>query len=68
MSKIGLVTVLFKSDDVLPGFFKSIAKQTHKDYVLYLVDNSVNPTSDKIIAQCLAENAGSDGFRNQDRT
>src|SRR5436190_19172757 len=57
MSKIGLVTVLFKSDNVLPGFFKSIAKQTHKDYVLYLVDNSVNPTSDKIITQCLAENS-----------
>jgi GT2 family glycosyltransferase len=57
MPKIGLVTVLFKSDDVLPGFFKSIAKQTHKDYVLYLVDNSVNLTSDKIIGKCLAENS-----------
>jgi len=57
MSKIGLVTVLFKSDDVLPDFFKSIAKQTHRDYILYLVDNSVNPTSDKIIEKCLAENS-----------
>jgi len=57
MSKIGLVTVLFKSDDVLPDFFKSIAKQTHRDYILYLVDNSVNLTSDKIIEKCLAENS-----------
>lgn len=57
MAKIGLVTVLFKSDEVLPGFFKSIAKQIFNDYILYLVDNSVNPTSDKIIAQCLAENS-----------
>lgn len=57
MGKIGLVTVLFKSDEVLPGFFKSIAKQTYKEYILYLVDNSVNPTSDKIIENCLAENS-----------
>ena len=40
MAKIGLVTVLFKSDEVLPDFFSSIARQTHKDYILYLVDNS----------------------------
>ncbi len=56
MARIGLVTVLFKSDDVLPDFFKSIAKQTHKDYILYLVDNSPAPPSDKIIEGCLAEN------------
>jgi GT2 family glycosyltransferase len=54
MSKIGLVTVLFKSDEVLDGFFKSISKQTHKDYILYLVDNSVNEQSNKVIADCLA--------------
>ncbi|MBK6381295.1 MAG: hypothetical protein IPF72_17115 [Chitinophagaceae bacterium] len=56
MAKIGLVTVLFKSDAVLPDFFKSIAKQTHKDYILYLVDNSPAPTSDKIIEDSLAQN------------
>jgi hypothetical protein len=55
MAKIGLVTVLFKSDDVLPGFFKSISEQTHKDYILYLVDNSVNEVSDTVIEKCLAE-------------
>lgn len=55
MAKIGLVTVLFKSDDVLPGFFKSISEQTHKDYILYLVDNSANDVSNKVIETCLAE-------------
>ncbi len=55
MATIGLVTVLYKSDEVLDDFFKSIARQTHKDYILYLVDNSVNSHSDKIIDQCLAE-------------
>ncbi len=56
MAKIGLVTVLYKSDDVLVDFFKSIARQTHRDYILYLVDNSVNETSNRIIERCLAEN------------
>ncbi|HLO37312.1 MAG TPA: glycosyltransferase, partial [Lacibacter sp.] len=54
MAKIGLVTVLFKSDEVLDGFIKSISKQTHKDYILYLVDNSVNDRSNEVIADCLA--------------
>ncbi len=57
MAKIGLVTVLFKSDNVLPGFFKSIAKQTHKDYILYLVDNLPNSITDSIIEKCFAENS-----------
>lgn len=55
MAKIGLVTVLFKSDEVLPGFFKSISEQTHKEYVLYLVDNSVNEVSNKVIETCVAD-------------
>jgi GT2 family glycosyltransferase len=40
MSKIGLVTVLFKSDEVLEGFVQSISRQSFKDYHLYLIDNS----------------------------
>ena len=48
MGKIGLVTVLFKSDDVLDDFFASIARQTYKDHILYLVDNSPNDVSDTI--------------------
>ncbi|NCU04762.1 MAG: glycosyltransferase family 2 protein [Chitinophagaceae bacterium] len=53
MAKIGLVTVLFKSDEVLEGFFNSISKQTFKDYILYLVDNSVNDRSNQVIADCM---------------
>lgn len=55
MAKIGLVTVLFRSDEVLPDFFKSISRQTHKDYILYLVDNSESAATDAIISQCLKE-------------
>lgn len=53
MAKIGLVTVLFKSDEVLEGFFKSISFQTQKDYVLYLIDNSVNDVTNNLIEQYL---------------
>lgn len=56
MATIGLVTVLFKSDAVLPGFFESIARQNHRDYILYLVDNSPAAASDAVIKDCLAQN------------
>ena len=49
MAKIGLVTVLYKSDNVLDGFFKSISIQTYKDYVLYLIDNSSSDATDALI-------------------
>lgn len=40
--KIGLVTVLYNGKEVLPDFFASLAKQTYKNYVLYVIDNSPN--------------------------
>ncbi|WP_040726077.1 glycosyltransferase family 2 protein [Thiomicrorhabdus sp. Kp2] len=40
--KIGLVTVLYNGKEVLPEFFESLAKQTYKNYVLYVIDNSPN--------------------------
>lgn len=49
MSKIGLVTVLYKSDDVLEGFFNSIAKQSYKDYILFLIDNSASAKTDRLL-------------------
>jgi len=55
MAKIGLVTVLYKSDDVLEGFFKSISCQTYKNYILCLVDNSVNEVSNSLINKYLNE-------------
>ncbi|HWR32362.1 MAG TPA: glycosyltransferase family 2 protein [Chitinophagaceae bacterium] len=51
MAKTGLVTVLYNSDDVLEGFFKSISAQSYKNYILYLVDNSENDNTDAIIAK-----------------
>lgn len=40
--KIGLVTVLYNGIEVLQGFFESLAKQTYKNYILYVIDNSPN--------------------------
>lgn len=46
---IGLVTVLYNSDDVLEGFLKSISIQKYKDYTLYLIDNSANKKTDQLL-------------------
>ncbi len=53
MAKIGLVTVLFNSDNVLDHFFASISRQTAKEYILYLIDNSPDEKSDSVIKRCL---------------
>lgn len=37
--KIGIVTVLYKSESVLPEFFESLEKQTYKNFILYIIDN-----------------------------
>lgn len=55
MKKIGLVTVLFNSDDVLEGFIKSISLQTFKNYVLYIIDNSPSIESTKLLNDLLVK-------------
>lgn len=45
MEKVGLVTVLFNSADVLPGFFKSLSHQNFENYWLYIIDNSLDELS-----------------------
>lgn len=40
ISKLGLVTVLYNSPDVIDDFFYSLSCQAYTDYHLYLVDNS----------------------------
>lgn len=40
--KIGLVTVLYHGVEVLEGFFESLNKQTYKNYILYVIDNSAD--------------------------
>ena len=49
----GLVTVLYKSDDVLEGFLKTLSIQTYKDYKLYLIDNSENEGTDILLTNLL---------------
>ncbi|QNL51589.1 glycosyltransferase family 2 protein [Olivibacter sp. SDN3] len=53
MASLALVTVLYKSDDVLEGFIKSISRQSFTDYHLYVVDNSAAPHTDRLLTQLL---------------
>lgn len=57
MKKVGIVTVLFNSDDVLPGFFESLAKQINAEFILYVIDNS-KTRSGSDISESLARNYG----------
>jgi len=42
---IGIVTVLYGSDDVVEGFFDSLALQTDVDFKVYVIDNSPTPAT-----------------------
>ena len=53
--KIGIVTVLYNSDDVLPGFFASLAKQQGIRYRLYVIDNSATDSGTRISERMAAE-------------
>ncbi|MBS1634167.1 MAG: glycosyltransferase family 2 protein [Bacteroidetes bacterium] len=53
MGKIGLVTVLYNSDEVLEGFFRTVSSQDNKNYCLYIIDNSANENTDKLIDSLL---------------
>ncbi|AMR32101.1 hypothetical protein A0256_12055 [Mucilaginibacter sp. PAMC 26640] len=55
MAKIGLVTVLFKSDDVLKDFLESLSIQSFKDYHLYIIDNSVSAGTDSLLSVLLKQ-------------
>lgn len=56
MPKLALVTVLFKSENVLPGFFKTLKIQTLTGYTIYFVDNSVSDSSTAILRQLMLNN------------
>lgn len=49
MASIGLVTVLYNSEDVLDAFFKSLSEQSFTDYHLYMIDNSISESSTQLI-------------------
>ncbi|MDN3920950.1 glycosyltransferase family 2 protein [Roseateles violae] len=56
---IGIVTVLYNSDDVLPDFFASLAAQQGPSFRLYVIDNSATDSGTKL-ARLLAERHGID--------
>lgn len=43
--KIGLVTVLYNSTDVLPEFFSCLAEQSYENYLIYIIENSPSQNS-----------------------
>lgn len=51
MAKLGLVTVLYNSNHVLEGFFKSLSAQSFKDYHLYIVDNTPSKETDACLSK-----------------
>lgn len=68
--KIGIVTVLYGSEKVLPGFLLSLQNQTYRNFVLYVIDNKSPDNSverfRQLIADCsfeaiLVENDKNDG-------
>lgn len=54
-SKIGLVTVLYNTPEVLPDFFKSLACQSYKNFILYVIDNSSKPESLRLARELAAQ-------------
>ncbi len=55
MATLGLITVLYKSNEVLEDFIKSLSNQSYTDYHLYMVDNSSSEQTDKIIEKLFAK-------------
>ncbi|MDD4950728.1 glycosyltransferase family 2 protein [Sulfuricurvum sp.] len=51
MNSIGVVTVTFNSAHVLKDFLDSMAKQTHTNYILYVIDNASDDDTAKIISE-----------------
>ncbi|MGB6132945.1 MAG: glycosyltransferase family 2 protein [Acidobacteriaceae bacterium] len=48
---IGVVTVTYNSDEVLPGFLHSMANQTCSDFLLYVVDNASADGTRSLLSQ-----------------
>jgi GT2 family glycosyltransferase len=55
LGRIGVVTVLFNSSSVLPGFFASLAFQEHQDFHVWAIDNA---STDDSVAQCRSQGGG----------
>ncbi|MBN9300155.1 MAG: glycosyltransferase family 2 protein [Filimonas sp.] len=55
MKNIGIVSVLFNSEDVIEEFFESISLQSHQEFIIYLIDNSYKETTTKLILTLAAK-------------
>jgi GT2 family glycosyltransferase len=55
MTRMGLVTVMFDSPDVLPEFFQSLAAQTDQDWELEVIDNSTQDLSIVKARECVQD-------------
>jgi len=53
--KLGLVTVLYNTPEVLEDFFISLACQTYKNFILYVIDNSSKPESLRLARELAAQ-------------
>ena len=49
--RIGVVTVTYNSEQVLQEFLDSLAVQTYRNFVLYVVDNASKDLTLKILRQ-----------------
>jgi len=54
-NKIGIVTVLYNSENVLKEFFETLNIQTYRNFILYIIDNK-SPDNSLIISKKLSQN------------
>ena len=52
---IGIITILYNSDEVLRGFMKSVANQSYKNIKIYFIDNSPNSETHYLLSKLLRE-------------
>lgn len=52
---IGVVTVLFNADAVLPGFFRSLAQQRGVRYRLFVIDNSETDSGSRLCRELVKQ-------------
>jgi GT2 family glycosyltransferase len=55
MHKIGIVGILYKSNNILEDFLRSISIQNYKNYELILVDNSPSDETDELVYKLIAK-------------
>jgi GT2 family glycosyltransferase len=53
--RIGVVTVTYNSADVLPAFLRCVMDQTHREFLLFAVDNASKDDTLKLLGACADE-------------